>query len=54
MRVTLERVTLDFELTAERCVFWWNYVRENPVRAGLVDSADEWPYGGEIVRIVRA
>src|SRR2546421_10326432 len=22
----------------------WNYVRDNPVRAGLVESAEEWPY----------
>ena len=29
----------------------WNYVRENPVRAGLVKSADNWPYRGEIVAI---
>ena len=27
----------------------WNYVRENPVRAGLVKSAADWPYQGEIV-----
>jgi REP element-mobilizing transposase RayT len=26
----------------------WNYVRDNPVRAGLVSSADDWPYAGEI------
>jgi len=26
----------------------WNYVRENPVRAGLVESADHWSYSGEI------
>ena len=26
----------------------WNYVRENPVRAGLVPKADHWPYVGEI------
>nr|MBA2431089.1 transposase [Chthoniobacterales bacterium] len=32
----------------------WNYVRENPVRAGLVENADEWPYAGEIVTIDRA
>jgi REP element-mobilizing transposase RayT len=32
----------------------WHYVRENPVRAGLVSSADEWPYQGEIVYIDRA
>ena len=24
----------------------WNYVRDNPVRAGLVDDADDWPYQG--------
>jgi putative transposase len=32
----------------------WNYVRENPVRAGFVKSAKEWPYQGEIVSIDRA
>lgn len=26
----------------------WNYVSDNPVRAGLVSSADEWKYAGEI------
>jgi putative transposase len=26
----------------------WEYVRENPVRAGLAMTWDEWPYGGEI------
>ena len=31
----------------------WNYVRENPVRAGLVRDASEWPYQGEIVVIDR-
>jgi REP element-mobilizing transposase RayT len=31
----------------------WNYVRENPVRAGLVKSAEDWPYHGEIVDIHR-
>jgi REP-associated tyrosine transposase len=29
----------------------WSYVRENPVRAGLVASADDWPYAGEIERL---
>jgi REP element-mobilizing transposase RayT len=28
----------------------WSYVRDNPVRAGLVRTADEWPYQGEIRR----
>jgi len=32
----------------------WEYVRENPVRAGLVESAEDWPYQGEIVYIDRA
>ena len=32
----------------------WDYVRENPVRAGLVSHADDWPYQGEIVPISRA
>jgi putative transposase len=32
----------------------WNYVRDNPVRAGLVKCADEWPHQGEIVLIDRA
>ena len=29
----------------------WNYVRENPVRAGLVKNPRDWPYSGEIVDI---
>ena len=32
----------------------WNYVRNNPVRAGLVATADQWPCQGEIVMIDRA
>src|SRR5437762_13934178 len=26
----------------------WNYVRDNPVRANLAQSAAEWPFAGEI------
>ncbi len=26
----------------------WNYVRNNPVRAGFVAAADAWPWKGEI------
>jgi REP element-mobilizing transposase RayT len=26
----------------------WNYVRDNPVRAGLVRFAEDWPYAGEL------
>ena len=29
----------------------WEYVRQNPVRAGLVKDADEWPWQGEVVRL---
>lgn len=31
----------------------WEYVFQNPVRAGLVAHAENWPYAGEIVRIDR-
>jgi len=27
------------------------YVRDNPVRAGLVRSAEDWPYAGEIAKL---
>jgi REP element-mobilizing transposase RayT len=26
----------------------WMYVMENPVRAGLVKQAEDWPFGGEV------
>jgi REP element-mobilizing transposase RayT len=26
----------------------WDYVRANPVRAGLVETPEEWPFAGEI------
>ena len=32
----------------------WNYIRENAMRAGLVERAEDWPYQGEIVPIDRA
>ena len=31
----------------------WLYVRENPVRAGLVPHAEDWPYQGEIAPLDR-
>ena len=31
----------------------WDYVRGNPVRHGLVTSAEVWPYQGEVVLIDR-
>jgi REP-associated tyrosine transposase len=29
----------------------WEYVRQNPVRAGLVANPDEWKWQGEILRL---
>jgi len=29
----------------------WEYVRNNPVRAGLCTEPDDWPFQGEICRI---
>ena len=29
----------------------WDYVRENPVRAGLAVKVDDWPYAGECERL---
>jgi hypothetical protein len=26
----------------------WNYIFDNPLRAGLVSSPDDWKYAGEI------
>ena len=39
--------------TAESYGEKWNYVRENPVRAGLVERAEDWQYAGEIIVIDR-
>jgi REP element-mobilizing transposase RayT len=30
----------------------WEYVRQNPVRAGLCASAGDWPWQGEMERLV--
>ena len=29
----------------------WEYVRQNPARAGLAETPETWPFQGEIVRI---
>ncbi len=29
----------------------WEYVRQNPVRAGLVTTAEAWPYTGEVEQL---
>ena len=43
-REFFDHVLRSNESYAEKC----RYVRDNPVRAGLVSSADEWPHAGEI------
>jgi putative transposase len=45
-----DHVLRSNESYAQKC----NYVRENPLRAGLVKSVEDWPYQGEIVYIDRA
>ena len=30
----------------------WAYVCSNPVRSGLVDNADEWPFQGEVDHLI--
>ena len=30
----------------------WDYVRENPVRAGLVTKIEDWPWQGEIESLI--
>jgi REP element-mobilizing transposase RayT len=44
-----DHVLRDSERDADRVAEACRYVRENPVRAGLVAHASEWPYGGVIV-----
>jgi putative transposase len=34
--------------SAESYTEKWHYVRENPVRAGLVKRWEDWPFRGEI------
>ncbi|MBC7367875.1 MAG: transposase [Undibacterium sp.] len=34
--------------TSESHAEKWLYVRENPVRAGLVSRAEDWPYAGHV------
>jgi len=30
----------------------WSYVRNNPIRHGLVESAEQWPYQGELHTLI--
>jgi putative transposase len=38
--------------SAESYAQKWEYVRRNPVRAGLCATPEEWPYQGEVVTIM--
>ena len=31
----------------------WEYIRQNPVRAGLVSDSEDWPFQGEILPMDR-
>jgi hypothetical protein len=46
---TFKREFFDHVLRSEESYAEkWNYVRDNPVRAGLVTSSDHWPYLGRV------
>jgi hypothetical protein len=30
----------------------WNYVEQNPLRAGLIKEDEEWPYSGSLFDLV--
>jgi len=46
-REFFDHLLRDEESYAEK----WDYVRDNPVRAGLVGDSSQWPYQGEIARL---
>jgi putative transposase len=46
----VDRLLRNDENYAEK----WDYVWRNPVRAGLVNQPEQWPYQGEIFVIDRA
>jgi hypothetical protein len=37
--------------TGESYTAKWEYVRENPVRHGLVEKTDDWPFQGEVFEL---
>ena len=37
--------------TQEHYAERWEYVRQNPVRHGLVQRAEDWPYQGEVFKL---
>jgi REP element-mobilizing transposase RayT len=45
-----DHVLRSFESYEEK----WDYVRQNPVRAALVKSADDWAYQGELHQLSHA
>jgi len=47
MLLSLSYVLRSDESVSEK----WQYIRQNPVRAALVNDPEDWPYQGEIVAI---
>jgi REP element-mobilizing transposase RayT len=37
--------------SADSYTLKWDYVRQNPVRAGLAATPEQWPYAGECERL---
>jgi putative transposase len=37
--------------SGESCEAKWRYILENPVRAGLIERVEAWPYQGEIFKM---
>jgi putative transposase len=49
LRVTWQSDHWDTRLRSEASYdAKWDYVRNNPVRKGLVAAADDWPYQGTL------
>jgi len=48
-----QRDFFDRQLRSEESfVEKWAYIRDNPVRAGLVADWRDWPYQGEVFRVI--
>jgi hypothetical protein len=48
-KARLAEVLLDTQMRAgEQYSVKWDYVRHNPVRAGLCQAPGEWPFQGEL------
>ncbi len=53
MRLAWQREFFDHILRSNKSYSEkWNYLRANPVRAGLVSAGEEWKYAGEIETLI--